>query len=118
MRAPPGAEVGLARWATGGDETGFFGRGCKGRVSIVTMCGVGQWFCSPTGLIEAMTSGERKLKEGKHQKEQRALAVARAQNVAYSVVAFDADHWDVIDAPSGVEKYAAFSRPAWDGSDC
>ena len=58
-------------------------------------------------LIEAMTSGERKLKEGKHQKEQRALAVARAQSFAYSVVAYDADRWDVIDAPKDVEKYVA-----------
>jgi hypothetical protein len=48
-------------------------------------------------IKEAMTSGERKLKEGKHQKGQRALAVARAQNFAYSVVAFDADRWDVVE---------------------
>ena len=43
-----------------------------------------------------MTSGERKLKEGKHQKEQRALAVARAQSFAYSVVAYDADRWELL----------------------
>ena len=58
-------------------------------------------------LTEAMTGGERKLKEGKHQKEQRALAVARAQNFAYSVIEYDASRWDVIDAPDAVEKYVA-----------
>ena len=67
-------------------------------------------------LTEALTGGERKLKEGKHQREQRALAVARAQNFAYSVIEYDASRWDVIDAPDAVEKYVAnFTTNAGDG---
>ena len=41
-----------------------------------------------------------------------SVRVARAQSFAYSVVAYNADHWDVIDAPKDVEKLGqAHSAP-------
>eukprot|EP01046_Picozoa_sp_COSAG06_P071254 COSAG06_NODE_20304_length_800_cov_2.840228_1_plen_203_part_10 len=78
------------------------------------------WHRWPAEHVEQCNISElepqRKLKEGKHQREQRALAVARAQNFAYSVIEYDASRWDVIDAPDAVEKYVAnFTTNAGDG---
>jgi hypothetical protein len=64
-------------------------------------------------LLEAMTGGERKPKEGKVLKDQRVLMVARSQNFAHLVVGFDADKWDASD--DYVANYTSTSTPRQDG---